>query len=70
MTTGNSGIFGAMPKYETALDQTYNALLAALGTAQYNEQARRAYQRRAKKPSGIKTDYDRRGEAAMAALRN
>jgi len=70
MTTGNSSIFGAMPKSGTALAQTYNALLAALGTAQYNEQARRAYQRRAKKPSGIKTDYDRRVEAAMAALRN
>jgi len=70
MTTGNSGIFRSMPKSGTALAQTYNALLAATGTLQYNEQARRVSKRRAKKPSGIKTDYDRRVEAALATLRN
>ncbi|HMO51246.1 MAG TPA: thermonuclease family protein [Kiritimatiellia bacterium] len=70
MTTGNSGIFGAMPRSGTALAQTYNAVLAALGTVQYNEQARRASKRRAKRPTGIKTDYDRRVEEAMSAIRN
>lgn len=69
MTTGNSGVFSAMPKSGTALAQTYNAVLAALGTAQYNEQARRASKRKAKKPSA-KTDYDRRVEEAMRTLRN
>ena len=70
MTTGNSGIFGVMPKSGSALAQTYNALLAATGTLQYNEQARRASKRRATKPSGIKTDYDRKVEAALASLSN
>lgn len=69
MTTGNSGVFKSMPKSGNVLAQTYNALLAATGTLQYNEQARRASKRRAKKPS-VKTDYDRRVEEAMSALRN
>jgi len=69
MTTGNSGVFRSMPKSGTALAQTYNALLAATGTLQYNEQARRASKRRSVRPS-VKTDYDRRVEEAMSALRN
>jgi len=70
MTTGNAGVFGAMPKSGSGLAQTYNAVLAALGAVQYNEQARRAAKRKAKRPSGIKTDYDRRVEEALRSMSN
>jgi hypothetical protein len=69
MTSGNSGLFGAMPRSGTAVAQTYNALLAALGTLQYNEQATRSFRRTARRPPAIKTDYDLRVEAALSALK-
>ncbi len=58
LSNTNNGLFSSQPT------------ISPTGTLQYNEQASRASKRRATKPSGIKTDYDRKVEAALASLSN
>ena len=65
MTTGNSGIFGMMPKSGTGAAQTWNAALAVLGSLQYNERARSTPTRSPRAPSVIKSDWQRAQEARL-----
>lgn len=67
MVTGNTGIFGMMPRSGTALAQTWNAALAAGGALEYNERARRTAPRNASRPRDVKTDYQRELDALMRA---
>ena len=65
MTTGNSGIFGMMPKSGTGAAQAWNAALAVLGSLQYNERARSTLPRSPRAPSVIKSDWQRAQEARL-----
>lgn len=64
MASGNSGLFGMLPKAGTLTAQTWNAALAALGALEYNERAERTIPRSTPPPASVKTDYARE----MAAL--
>ncbi len=65
MTTGNSGIFGMMPKSGTGAAQAWNAALAVLGSLQYNERARSTLPRSPRAPAVIKSDWQRAQEARL-----
>ena len=64
MASGNSGLFGMLPKAGTLTAQTWNAALAALGSLEYNERAERTIPRSTPPPASVQTDYARE----MAAL--
>ena len=65
MTTGNSGIFGMMPKAGTGAAQAWNAALAVLGSLEYNERAQRTLDRSPRPPSVIKSDWQLAQEARL-----
>ena len=63
MATGNSGLFGMLPKSGAIAAQTWNAALAALGALEYNERARRTIPRRTRQIKAVKTDFAREMDA-------
>ena len=63
MATGNSGLFGMLPKSGAIAAQTWNAALAALGALEYNERARRTIPRTTRQIRSVKTDYAREMDA-------
>lgn len=65
MTTGNSGIFGMMPRSGTGAAQAWNAALAVLGSLEYNERASRTLDRSPRPPSVVKSDWQREQEARL-----
>lgn len=63
MTTGNSGVFGMMPRSGVGAAQAWNAALAVLGAVEFNERASRALDRRPRAPAVVVTDWQRRMES-------
>ena len=65
MTTGNSGIFGMMPRAGTGAAQAWNAALAVIGSLEYNERAQRTLDRSPRPPAVIKSDWQLAQEARL-----
>ena len=71
MATGQSGAFKAMGPSGNVAAQTWNALLAGLGTAEYNEKARmKSKPVRYKSPKTVKTEYEKQAESVIEARRS
>ncbi len=71
MATGQSGAFKAMGPSGNVAAQTWNALLAGLGTAEYNERARmKSKPVRYKPPKTVKTEYEKQAESVIEARRS
>jgi endonuclease YncB( thermonuclease family) len=71
MATGQSGAFKAMGPSGNVAAQTWNALLAGLGTADYNEKARlKSKPVRYKPPKTVKTEYETQAQSVIDARRS
>ena len=70
MATGQSGAFKAMGPSGNVAAQTWNALLAGLGTAEYNQKARQKTQPvRYKPPKTVRTEYERQADTLLSTRR-
>lgn len=65
MVTGNTGVFQQMPRSGNALVRAWNAALAAGGAIEYNQRADRTLAYETKRPTGIRSDYEREIEQML-----